>query len=164
MEILNEQQIIQKVNRLAFEIFENNHMEKEVQLIGINSTGMKFAKLLQDKLQSISKIEFPLAQLRINPRDPINPAAKLDIPTQQLVDKTVIIVDDVANSGRTMFYACKPLMEVLPKKLETVVLVDRTHKNFPIQVNYFGLSLATTLKENIRVDLLNDGPMSVSME
>ena len=67
----------------------------------------------------------------------------------------VVIVDDVANTGRTIFYACKPLLETLPKKIEVAVLVDRKHKSFPVKVDYVGLSLATTLKEDIDVQLSN---------
>ncbi len=68
----------------------------------------------------------------------------------------VILVDDVANTGRTIFYAFTPILRSLPKKIEVAVLVDRKHKMFPIQVNYFGMSLATTLKENIEVTLEED--------
>jgi pyrimidine operon attenuation protein/uracil phosphoribosyltransferase len=71
------------------------------------------------------------------------------------------VVDDVANTGRTVFYACKPILETLPKKLETVVLVDRMHKSFPIKVDYVGISLATTLMENIDVRISDKEEMSV---
>ena len=64
-----------------------------------------------------------------------------------------IIVDDVANTGRTIFYAFKPLLEVLPKKVEVAVLINREHKSFPIKVDYQGLSLATTVQENIEVNI-----------
>jgi pyrimidine operon attenuation protein/uracil phosphoribosyltransferase len=153
MEILNQNQVRQKIKRLAIEVVEHNYQESEIILIGINNTGMKFAKLLQARLQKISAIHFPLAHLKINPRNPLDPSITLDIPTESLNDKVVLLIDDVANSGRTLFYACKPIMEVLPKRLETVVLVNRTHKHFPIQVNYFGLALATTLKEHIKVTI-----------
>ena len=62
-------------------------------------------------------------------------------------------MDDVANTGRTIFYAIKPLLDILPKKVEVAVLVDRTHKAFPIRVDYYGISLATTLKETINVEI-----------
>jgi pyrimidine operon attenuation protein/uracil phosphoribosyltransferase len=79
---------------------------------------------------------------------------EVDVPVEDLDGKVVLVVDDVANTGRTLFYACKPLMEILPARLETAVLVDRKHKSFPIRVDYVGLSLATTLKENIDVQIL----------
>ena len=81
-----------------------------------------------------------------------------------LHSKVVILVDDVANTGRTIFYAFKPLMESLPGKIEVAVLVDRTHKMFPIKVDYVGLSLATTLKENISVKIVGVEEMEVHLD
>ncbi len=153
MEILNRNQIEQKIKRLAIQVLENNYQESEIILIGINNTGMRFANLLYARLQKISNIDFDLAHLVINPRNPLDPSIELSLPAEDLQDKVIILIDDVANSGRTLFYACKPIMEVLPKRLETVVLVNRTHKHFPIQVNYLGLALATTLKEHIDVKM-----------
>ncbi|MEL6989936.1 MAG: phosphoribosyltransferase family protein, partial [Bacteroidota bacterium] len=73
-------------------------------------------------------------------------------------------VDDVANTGRTIFYAFKPLFEILPKKIEVAVLVDRKHKSFPIKVDYVGLSLATTIQENIDVQILNTEDKAVYLK
>jgi pyrimidine operon attenuation protein/uracil phosphoribosyltransferase len=77
----------------------------------------------------------------------------LELPVTELQGKAIIVVDDVANTGRTLFYAIKPLLDILPKKIETAVLVDRKHKAFPIAITYYGLSLATTLQEHIDVKL-----------
>ena len=68
-------------------------------------------------------------------------------------DKPVIIVDDVANTGRTIFYAVQPLLKAMPKKVEVAVLVDRKHKSFPVKADYVGLSLATTMRDNIDVQI-----------
>lgn len=163
MQILNHTEIQQKTKRLAIEILENNYQEEQMTLIGINNTGMKFAELLLQRLKSISDIHFDLAHITINPAQPLASPVELDIPTSSLVGKTVLLIDDVANSGRTLFYACLPVMEVLPKKLETAVLVNRTHKSFPIKVDYVGMELATTLKENIKVRLLNTEEMEVNL-
>lgn len=163
MQILNQRQIQQKIKRLAIEILENNFTESEIILIGINNTGMKFAELLYERLQEISSIAFSLAHIQINPPNPLDPPVKLNIPTSSLTNKTVIMIDDVANSGRTFFYACLPVMEVLPKKVETVVLVNRTHKSFPIKVDYVGIELATTLQENIKVRLVDVNEMEVTL-
>ena len=80
-----------------------------------------------------------------------------------LKSKVLIIVDDVANTGRTIFYAFQPLLALLPSKLQVAVLVDRKHKSFPIEVDYVGLSLATTMKENIVVKLTGDEGMEVHL-
>jgi pyrimidine operon attenuation protein/uracil phosphoribosyltransferase len=68
-------------------------------------------------------------------------------------NKSVLLIDDVANSGSTMLYAMKPLLEFHPSQIETVILVERTHKKFPVAVNYVGLSVATTQQENIIVEV-----------
>jgi pyrimidine operon attenuation protein/uracil phosphoribosyltransferase len=68
-------------------------------------------------------------------------------------DAVIILIDDVASSGKTMLYALKPFLEMQPKKIETLVLVERTHKTFPVKVDYVGLSVATTLQEHIYVEV-----------
>lgn len=153
MKILDHRQIQQKIVRLAFEILERNYGEKEIILAGINNNGMTFAELLLAELRRISNIQFTLTRIRLNPAAPNQHPINLEMPVEQLQHKVVIIVDDVANTGRTIFYAIKPLLEVLPDKVEVAVLVDRTHKSFPIRVDYVGLSLATTLLQNIDVEI-----------
>jgi pyrimidine operon attenuation protein/uracil phosphoribosyltransferase len=151
MQILTKTQIQQKIDRLAFQILEHNFGEKEIILAGINFNGMSFAGLLRDALQRITKIPVVLSQIRLNPAEPLDDEISIDIPALQLKGKVVIVTDDVANTGRTIFYAVKPILESLPRKVEVAVLVDRKHKSFPIAVDYVGLSLATTLQEDIDV-------------
>lgn len=153
MKILNQHQISQKVKRLAIEILEHNYQEESIILAGINNNGMNFAKILLHRLIEITDIKFTLTRIRLNPAKPLEEEISLEIPPEQVEGKVIIIIDDVANTGRTMWYATKPLMSTLPKKVEVAVLVDRQHKSFPVKVDYMGLSLATTLKENIDVQL-----------
>lgn len=155
MQILRDRQIRQKIRRLAFEILENNYEEAEIILAGINNNGMSFARLLLDQLSSITKQPITLTQIQLNPANPLESEVKIALPLETLKDKAIIVVDDVANTGRTIFYACKPLLETLPKKIEIAVMVDRTHKSFPVKVDYCGLSLATTLLEDIDVQIRN---------
>ncbi|MDF1696498.1 MAG: phosphoribosyltransferase family protein [Saprospiraceae bacterium] len=153
MKILSSTQIAQKINRLAIEILENNYTEKKIVLAGINNNGLGFAKLLMKAIQKISEVEIVLANISLNPAKPTSDQVTIDIPESEFRNKIVIIVDDVANTGRTIFFAFKPFLDILTKKVEVAVLVDRKHKSFPIKVDYVGLSLATTLKENIIVKL-----------
>jgi pyrimidine operon attenuation protein / uracil phosphoribosyltransferase len=153
MKILNDRKIRQKIRRLAYEILENNYEEAEIILAGINNNGMSFARLLFDQLSSITKQQLTLTHILLNPANPLESEVRIDLPAPSLQGKVIIVVDDVANTGRTIFYACKPLLETLPKKIEVAVMVDRTHKSFPVKVDYFGLSLATTLLENIDVQI-----------
>ncbi len=164
MQILDTKQINQKLKRLSFEIMENHYAEKEIFLAGINNNGYDFAKLLKSHLTKISEIDFKLCRLSINPADPIRHEISLSISEKELKNKVIIIIDDVANTGRTIFYTFKPLMNVIPKKIEVAVLVDRKHKSYPVEVNYMGLSLATTLKENIRVSIKKASERAVFLE
>jgi pyrimidine operon attenuation protein/uracil phosphoribosyltransferase len=164
MKVLDHRTIAQKIKRLAFEILEHNYEEKEILIAGINNSGMVFANLL---LTELKKIEGPqtyaLTNLRLNPANPLEDEITIGVSAEEIKEKVLIIVDDVANTGRTLFYACKPLMEVLPKKIEIVVFVDRMHKSFPIKIDYYGLSLATTLQENIKVDFKDPENMAVHL-
>ena len=153
MKILNERQITQKIKRLAIEILEHNFGEPELILAGINNNGMVFSELLLQELTKISDMPITVTRIRLNPANPLKSDIILEMPPEQVHNKVLIIVDDVANTGRTIFYAIKPILEVLPKKVEVAVLVDRSHKSFPIRVDYYGLSLSTTLKNNIDVQI-----------
>jgi len=161
MKILDERQISQKIKRLAIEILEHNYSEKEIILAGINNNGLGFAKMLHKELKKISEIKFTLSQIMLNPAKPIDAAIELDTDVAELHKKVIIVVDDVANTGRTIFYAFKPLFDILPKKIEVAVLVDRKHKSFPIKVDYVGLSLSTTLQDNINVQILHTDDKAV---
>jgi pyrimidine operon attenuation protein/uracil phosphoribosyltransferase len=151
MKILNHRQIQQKIERLAIQILENNYDEEELILAGINNNGMVFAEMLVERIREISQIPVRLTHIRLNPAAPLSQEVQLEMPVDQLRHKVIIVVDDVANTGRTIFYACKPLLTIIPKKVEVAVLIDRQHKSFPVKVDYVGLSLATTLKEDIDV-------------
>jgi len=155
MEILNKKQIQQKVRRLSIEILERNLQARSIYLAGINNNGSRFADMIQTELEALKPpFEIIPCQIRLNPAAPVKDPVTLDVPVSDLKGKQIIIIDDVANTGRTMFYAMKPLMEVLPKKVEVAVLVDRKHKSFPVHVDYVGISLATTSRENIVVELV----------
>lgn len=151
MQLLAHQQIAAKITRLAMEILERNTEEKELYVIGINDRGMELARRLVDGLQTISPAPVDLRQLRINPRTPLDPGPVLEGNTSDLCGKAILVVDDVANTGRTLFYALKPLQDILPAKIEVAVLVDRKHKTWPVYVTYRGMNLSTTLGDNVLV-------------
>lgn len=164
MVILNDGAVKQKIQRLAYQIAENNFEQDEIILAGINNNGYGFARLLEKKLKKIIDTQISIRRVRLNPANPLASEVVFEPKLDDLASKAVIIVDDVANTGRTIFYACKPLMDLLPSKIEVAVLVDRKHKQFPINVDYVGLSLATTLKENISVKILGVDEMEVHLD
>jgi pyrimidine operon attenuation protein/uracil phosphoribosyltransferase len=165
MIILHEQQIRHKIKRLAIEVLERRMDDSALVLAGLNNKGLVFAGLLLEALEGLKSeaLRVTLTRIRLNPADPTAYDPVVEGGVEGLVDKSVLIVDDVSNTGRTLFYAVKPLLGVLPRRVEVAVLVDRKHKLFPIQPDYVGLSLYTTLKDNIEVTL--EGPsLSVHLE
>jgi len=163
MQVLNDYQIKQKIQRLSYEILENNLDEDEIILVGINNNGYGFAKLLFESLTAISDKKVVLSKIKLNPAQPLDYPIESDLNETELVNKSIIVIDDVANTGRTIFYAFKVFMNILVKKIEVAVLVDRKHKMFPIKVDYVGLSLATTVQENIKADLIKPSALSVTL-
>ncbi len=148
--ILNTAQIQQKTKRIAFQILEDHIHETEIVIVGIKKSGFAFAEAIVAQLKEISSLNIKLGSISINKRNPIE-----DLETSLLVEeykgKSVVIVDDVLNSGATLIYAVKHFLAVPLKQLKTAVLVDRSHKKFPVKANYKGLSLSTSLQETVQV-------------
>ena len=166
MKILDDRQIRRKLKRLAIEILERNLGEPALILAGLNNNGLEFAGLLLNELLPLapSDMEIILTRIRLNPANPVEYAPYIEMPPEALAGRPIILVDDVANTGRTIFYAVQPLLPVLPKRVEVAVLVDRTHKLFPIKADYVGLSLATTLKDTIKVKIREVEEMAVFLQ
>ena len=161
--ILEPHKIQQKLERMAYEICEQNYNEPELILAGINVKGLFLAKRLASLLQTITDIPITVLNLRLDPRDPAHSPVEIDID-ESINGKTVIIMDDVANTGRTLLFGMKPFLDYLPKKIQVAVLVDRQHKQYPISSDFVGLSLSTTLQEHIEVDVQGDQFKSIYLE
>lgn len=151
--ILNKTQIQQKSTRIAYQILEDNFEEKNIVLVGIAERGYIFAQRLKKILNEIApdkEIELIKVTIQKSKRT-------LEATTDQSVDiaknKTVIIVDDVLNSGRTLAYALGVFINVPLRKMRTAVLIDRSHHIFPIFSDFYGLKLSTILKEHVTVCL-----------
>ena len=153
LQILNGQQIQYRLNRMAYEVYETHFDEAEVVLAGISRKGYALAQMMHRELSGIGSIHFRLVQLNFNKRNPLESNPELDVSFDALHQKTVILVDDVINTGQTLFYATKPFHQVLVKQLKVLVLVNRDHTQFPFQPDFTGLSLATTVQEHIAVTL-----------
>jgi pyrimidine operon attenuation protein/uracil phosphoribosyltransferase len=152
VQILNTVQIKQKLNRLAFQVYENNFEEKEILVVGIEGNGYKFAVQLANKLKEISEIKINMGKITLNKEKPWEGEPKFDFTEKQFVNKTVVLVDDVLNSGKTLMYAVRLFLDKPVKKINTVILVDRSHTRFPVKADYVGLTLSTTLQERIEAD------------
>jgi pyrimidine operon attenuation protein/uracil phosphoribosyltransferase len=150
--ILSHQKIVQKINRMAYQIYEDNYDQKQIIIAGIAKNGYTLAQLISQKLSKISPIEIKLVELIINKKNPINSKVELNLNSDEIKNKSIILVDDVQNSGKTMIYGLQHFLKAPILKLSIAVLVDRSHKRFPVQADYVGISLATTLKEHVEVN------------
>ena len=148
--ILSGETADRKLKRMALEIAERNYLKNELILIGIKDNGSFISRKIAEYLGMVFKGDIKVIDLSINKKTPG------DIKLSEQVDfnkKVIILIDDVANTGRTMLYALKPLLEHHPEKIQTLALVERTHKLFPVAVDYIGYSVSTTLQENIVVEI-----------
>lgn len=151
--VLDPDQILQKIRRIAYEIYENNFEEDTLVLAGIEGQGYLLAGMLQQELKKISGRDIKLVKVSLDKGAPAQSEIGLDCSLEELTGSTIVLADDVLNTGRTLAYSLKPFLQHRIKKLEIAVLVNRSHTNFPVLAKYTGYELATTLSEHIRVVL-----------
>ena len=147
--LLNSDAIRSKLNRIAIEIIENNFKEQEIVLLGIYERGALIAEFLAQEIKK-EQVNVSVGYIHIDKLNPLKHPINLNFEGS-LNNKVIVLVDDVANSGATLFYAFQPLINLEFKKLQIAVLVDRQHKKFPIAPDYIGISVSTTLQEMIYV-------------
>lgn len=150
--ILNEKEITNKIRRIAFQIYESNVEENEIILAGIDKNGYILAEKLKAVLENISPIKPTLCKVIIDKKNPQSPV-KTSIPEIDYTNKSLVLIDDVLNSGTTLIYGVKHFLNVPLKQFKTAVLVNRNHKKYPIKADFKGLSLSTSLHEHIEVKL-----------
>lgn len=150
--ILNHREIQQKIRRMAYQIYEHNSDEKEIVLAGIMNAGYELAKKIEKVLEDISEIKVTLCQLKIDKKKPLN-SVSCSLDKEDYKNKVVVVADDVLNSGSTLMYGASFFLQVPLKKLQTLVLVDRSHKRFPIKADFRGINLSTSLNETVKVSM-----------
>ncbi|UKJ08365.1 phosphoribosyltransferase family protein [Solitalea lacus] len=156
IKILDKKQIQQKVDRIAYQIFEDNFDEKEIVLAGIVPRGNTLAARLKKVIESIGDIKVTLVNIELE-KTSSSLNAKTDLPIEECANKVIVVVDDVLNTGRTLVYGLGIFLNIPTKKVRTVVLVDRSHKLFPIHNDFVGLELSTVAQEHIDVVLGIEG-------
>lgn len=156
VQVLTHLQIEQKINRIAHEIYEYNYEETEIIIAGIAERGYVLAQRLAAVIEKISPLKPVLIELKLDKKNLRN-AITYNATKEVFTNKVVFLVDDVLNTGQTMAYAFRELLNFEVKKIATVVLVDRNHNLFPIKADYVGLSMATTLQEHVSVEFGKDG-------
>lgn len=156
--ILSKEVAEKKMQRIALEIAGQLYGENEpLIVIGIVGSGMVIAEKLVKLLQPIIQAPVQIITCNIDKKNPEIVAYSANVDFN---NKNVLFVDDVINSGRTLLYALKPLLDFYPKRIQIMALVERMHKNFPVKIDYTGLSIATTLQDHIQVEVENGEVLS----
>ncbi|MVN92170.1 phosphoribosyltransferase family protein [Mucilaginibacter aquatilis] len=154
--ILNKQQIQQRIDRIAYQILEDNFEEQEIVIAGILTQGSVIAKRIKAVLENIAPFKCTMINIEID-KNASHLEANLDADINICANKVVILVDDVLNSGKTLAYGFGVFLDVPLKKLRTVVLVDRNHKSFPVSTDFSGMALSTVIKQHVYVSLTETG-------
>ena len=150
--ILSHEEIQHKIRRIGYQIYESNLDEDEIIIAGIANNGYVFAKKLKKVLEKISGKNVVLCKVTIDKKNPQKEVVT-SLDEDSYKEKSVVLVDDVLNSGTTLIYGVKHFLNVPLKQFKTAVLVNRNHKKYPVKADFKGLSLSTTLQEHIRIVL-----------
>ncbi|NQV77415.1 MAG: phosphoribosyltransferase [Lutibacter sp.] len=146
--ILTNEQIHNKTRRIAYQIYEDNCKEKEIIIAGINGNGYLFAQKISTLLNDISDLKVVLCEVIIDKKNPLNEVTTT-LKSSDYKNKSLILVDDVLNSGTTLIYGIKHFLEVPLKRFNTAVLINRNHKKYPVKADYKGISLSTSMHEHV---------------
>ena len=169
--VLDARDITRALTRISHEILERNRGADDLVLLGIPSRGVPLAERIAERMASVEGVSVPVGSLDVTMyRDDLRlkPARTLmptDIPAGGIDGKTVVLVDDVLYSGRTIRAALDALTEVgRPRAVQLAVLVDRGHRELPIRADFVGKNLPTSLAERVRVSVeAIDGVDSVAI-
>tara|TARA_B100001758_G_scaffold239693_1_gene244325 strand:+ start:455 stop:955 length:501 start_codon:yes stop_codon:yes gene_type:complete len=150
--ILDAKKIKNATLRIAYQILESNMDEKDIYLVGILGNGNKLSKRLGIELKRISNLRIHQIELIIDKK---NPRKSIEINTDmtELIDKSIVVIDDVLNTGSTLLYSVNKFLTIPLKKIQTVVLVNRNHKYYPVKADFKGISLSTSIKQHVSVIL-----------
>ncbi len=158
--LLNKEQIQAKINRIVHQIHELCFKEKEVIICGVTpGNGSTLAQRVANQLESISSIRINITEIEINKENPLSHKIKCKLRSEEYANKTIIIVDDVSNSGKTLMYAAKYFLDSPIKAIRPLVLVDRNHSVYPIKPSFVGMTVSTTLQDHIHVEMNTEKEM-----
>lgn len=150
--LLSPQQISQRIDRIAYQIYEDNADETDIVIVGIKENGYLFAERVHDAVIKICNLKPRLIGLKINKHDQFSNDVKLTCELKELSGMSIVLVDDVLNSGKTLIYAMKALLQTDTKKIRTALLVDRDHRRYPVMGDFVGITLSTTFQEHVSVE------------
>lgn len=148
---MNHNQIQHKIKRIAYQIYETNVDEEEIVIAGIEGGGLKLANKIATLLKSITDAQISLCKVKMDKQNPLESGVSTSIPEEDYKNKSIVLIDDVLNSGTTLIYGVHHFLKTPIKQLKTAVLVNRNHKKYPVKADYKGISLSTSLHEHVHV-------------
>ncbi len=148
--ILNHQQIEHKIRRIAFQVLESNIQENEIILAGIASNGYVLAEKIGTALSNVCDAKVSLCKVHINKSNPFD-SITISLDVKDYTNKSLVLIDDVLHTGTTLIYSVNHFLKVPLKQFKTAVLVNRNHKKYPVKADFKGISLSTSLQENVEV-------------
>lgn len=149
--VLDHAAIEAKVERMAWQIYEEFSGESQILMAGIAERGYQLAEKLSAVLRTISPLEIDLRRLLVDKENPLRQAVQLEPAGEDFAHCPVVVVDDVLKSGSTLIYGVHFFLNYPLKSLKTAVLVDRNHKRYPVKADFKGLSLSTSWQEHVQV-------------
>ncbi|MFM2037729.1 MAG: hypothetical protein RL432_668 [Bacteroidota bacterium] len=154
--LLEHPEIERKIFRLAYQILEQTIHQHHLFIGGIQGNGLILAKRLKEIMDEHGGPDVVVFEIYINKDEPWSEPIKLSIDESTFKNGYIILVDDVINSGKTMQYALIKFLQQATHAIKVLTLVDRQHRRFPIKADFVGLSLSTTLKNRVEIDLNNN--------
>jgi len=151
--IIDSQTIKRTVRRISYEIIEKNKDLEDIVILGIKTRGINLANRIVENIEAIEGVKVPNGELDITAyRDDVENNVKAKLPELDVLNKTVILVDDVLYTGRTIRAAMDAVMDIgRASKIQLAVLVDRGHRELPINANYVGKNIPTSNSEKVKV-------------
>lgn len=162
-QILTDNEVKLILKRLAYQVYESNFNEKDIVIASIEGRGEKVAEMLVKELAAICKIKIFSTSIVLDKTNPAEKQIRLSDAKLKVTNKVVVVVDDVLNTGKTLLYSLIPLVSQRARKIQTLILVNRNHKTFPVSADYIGTQLSTTLQEHVEV-VIEKGKINVFLK
>jgi pyrimidine operon attenuation protein/uracil phosphoribosyltransferase len=159
--LMDEQGVRRALTRIAHEIVEKNKGTEDLVLVGIKTRGIHLAKRLAERIEQFEGVKLPVGSLditlyrddlKLRSEHPVVHGSEIDC---EILDRSVVLVDDVLFTGRTVRAALDALIDIgRPRQIQLAVLVDRGHRELPIRPDYVGKNVPTSRGEVVSVHLL----------
>ena len=155
--VLNADDIEKKIKRLSYQITEKNFNKKDIIILGIQLNGKYLSERIKGYVMEYSDIKVSLYDMELDKKIFLFKKCTPELIYEHINNNIIVFIDDVMNSAGTLMYAINKILSYHPKDIQIGVLIERTHKSFPLSANFKGLELSTSEFEHVEVRL-NESP------